>query len=152
MCGASVTLLSASPASDAGNATQKVVESFFKSIGCTIFIAESQMEVASVICHGSPAFMALFCDAIVDGAVAGGLPRPQAEAMAALAVPSFLNLLRKGKGWKRPSEVRETICAYPGPTTIGAILDLEKGGIRGSISGAVRDAMLAARLTEKDGG
>lgn len=128
----------------------EIVESFFQCVGGITHIAESQMDAASVVCGASPAFMALFCDAVIDGAVAGGLPRSQAEAMTAQALASTAALLAADGGGKRPSEVRENVCANPG-ITIGGILDLEKGGVRGSISGAVRDSILAARsLGRKD--
>lgn len=125
-------------------ATIELVDSFFQAVGGVTHIPESQMDAASVVCGASPAFMALFCDAIIDGAVAGGLPRAQAEAMTAQALASTAALLAADGGGKRPSEVRENVCANPG-ITIGGILNLEKGGVRGSISGAVRDAILAAR-------
>ncbi|KAJ0120901.1 hypothetical protein J7T55_015639 [Diaporthe amygdali] len=117
----------------------EIVESFFQCVGGITHITESQMDAA------------FFCDAIIDGAVAGGLPRGQAEAMTAQALASTAALLAADGGGKRPSEVRENVCANPG-ITIGGILDLEKGGVRGSISGAVRDSILAARsLGRKDG-
>lgn len=124
--------------------TIRLVDSFFQAVGGITHIPESQMDAASVVCGASPAFMAMFCDAIIDGAVAGGLPRAQAEIMTAQALASTASLLAADGGGKKPSEVRENICANPG-ITIGGILNLEKGGVRGSISGAVRDAILAAR-------
>lgn len=126
------------------NNTIELVDSFFQAVGGITHIPESQMDAASVVCGASPAFMAMFCDAIIDGAVAGGLPRAQAEIMTAQALASTAALLAADGGGKRPSEVRENVCANPG-ITIGGILNLEKGGVRGSISGAVRDAILAAR-------
>lgn len=99
------------------------------------------MDAASVVCGSSPAFMALVCDAIIDGAVAGGLPRAQAESMTAQAAASTAVFLASSGGRKRPSEMRETFCASAGVTTQG-ILELEMGGVRGSISGAVREAIL----------
>lgn len=135
--------------------TIELVDSFFQAVGGITHIPESQMDAASVVCGASPAFMALFCDAIIDGAVAGGLPRAQAEAMTAQALASTAALMNGGgggkkRGGKKPSELRENVCANPG-ITIGGILDLEKGGVRGSISGAVRDSILAARsLSSKE--
>lgn len=129
----------------------EIVDSFFQCVGGITHIPESQMDAASVVCGASPAFMALFCDAIIDGAVAGGLPRVQAEAMTAQAMASTAALLAADGGGEIPSEVRENVCANPG-ITIGGILELEKGGVRGSIAGAVRDSIRAARsMGKKDG-
>lgn len=124
-----------------GTSTARLICSFFECVGAFTLIPESQMDAASVVCGSSPAFMALFCDAIIDGAVAGGLPRAQAEVMTAQAVVSTVALLVADGGKKRPSEVREDACASEG-VTIQGILDLEMSGVRGSISGAVREATL----------
>lgn len=142
--GASATSITLSIDPAPPDNTIEVVDSFFQAVGGITHIPESQMDAASVVCGASPAFMALFSDAIIDGAVAGGLPRAQAEIMTAQALASTAALLAADGGGKRPSEVRENVCANPG-ITIGGILNLEKGGVRGSISAAVRDSILAAR-------
>ncbi|RYP33931.1 hypothetical protein DL768_011073 [Monosporascus sp. mg162] len=70
------------------NATDraKVVDSSFNRIGKITHILASAMDASSVMCGSAPAFTALFCDAMIDGAVASGLNRKQAESMVALAV------------------------------------------------------------------
>lgn len=118
--------------------------SFFSCVGDVTTVPESQMDAASVVCGKSPAFMALFCDAIIDGAVAGGLRREQAERLTVQAMASTAVLLAADGGTKRPSEVRETMCESQGPP-FGAILEVEMSGVGVSISLAVQEAILAAR-------
>ncbi|KAK7715226.1 hypothetical protein SLS64_003924 [Diaporthe eres] len=93
--------------------------------------------------------MAMFCDAITDGAVAGGLPREQAEAMTSQALASTAALLAADGGEKRPSEVRENVGANPG-ITIGGPLKLEEDGVRDSISEAVRDAIVQTKKMRRN--
>lgn len=125
--------------------------SFFSCVGDVTTVPEFQMDAASLVCGKSPAFMALVCDAIIDGAVAGGLPRKQAERLTVQAMASTAVLLAADGGTKRPSEVRETMCESQGPT-FGATLEMEMGGVGVSISLAVQEAILAARNLGKKGG
>lgn len=146
--GASATIIGVSTDLPTKNGSIRMANSFLGLIGNTCIVPESQMDAASVVCGGTPAFIALFCDAIVDGAVAGGLPRAMAQKMTSQALESTAALLT---GWTRPGEVRENVYANP-ETTIKVLLDILKGGVRESIADAVRDAILASRSPEeKDG-
>lgn len=146
--GASATAVSVSQASPVDKATFRLASSLFECIGFATFVAESQMDAASVVCQASPALTSLFCDAIIDGAVAGGLNRDHAEAMTACALASYRALAFPEGSSRKPSQVREKACASPG-ITMAAIMELEKGGARGIISGAVRDTILATGFLEK---
>lgn len=149
--GASGTAVCVSRASPVDEATLRLAHSFFKCIGFATSVAESQMDAASVVCQASPALIALFCDAIIDGAVAGGLNRAQAEAMTANALGSYQALASEEGRSRKPSEVREKACASRG-IPMWAIMELEKGGARGLISGAVRDTILTSEFLGKRNG
>lgn len=84
-----------------------------------------------------PAFVDLFVEALSDGAVACGLPRNQAIAIASqMVVGSAKLLLESGK---HPGELKDAVCS-PGGTTIQGVRVLEEKGFRG----ATMDALIAA--------
>ena len=84
-----------------------------------------------------PAFVDLFVEALADGAVASGLPRNQALAIASqMVVGSAKLLLESGK---HPGELKDAVCS-PGGTTIQGVRVLEQKGFRGT----VMDALIAA--------
>ena len=79
----------------------------------------------------------LFVEALSDGAVACGLPRNQAIAIASqMVVGSAKLLLESGK---HPGELKDAVCS-PGGTTIQGVRVLEEKGFRGT----TMDALIAA--------
>jgi pyrroline-5-carboxylate reductase len=117
-----------------------LVDSFFLSVGSIYHFPEPLIDSAAVLYGEAPAFFALFCDAIVDGAVVGGLNRGQAERMTVKALEGTSDMLSI---LEKPSSMREKLCASPGNTS-ECIMALERGGVRGKISTAMWDCMLAA--------
>lgn len=117
-----------------------LVNSFFLSVGTINHFPESQIDGAAVVFGATPAFMALFCEAIIEGAVAGGLSRAPAERMTVRALAGMSDILSMPL---KPYSVREKLCANPGNTTEG-VMALEKAGVRGKISAAMWDCMSAA--------
>lgn len=110
--GASPTIISVSPNSRANGQTLGYLNSLFKTVGTVTYLDESLMDAAATICRGTPTFLALVCEAIIDGAVAGGLPRSQAQSMTEQAVGSFRALLTMDHRCKKPSDLRQMIYAF----------------------------------------
>lgn len=123
------------------------VMSFFKFVGSVYRVDEDKMSAASVACGASPAFMALACEGIVDGIVAGGLPREQALAMTAQALAGTAAMMLADKS---PSQVREEVCASS-EIAMQGIIPLKGGIVRESLSLAVVESMATAQdLEQKD--
>jgi pyrroline-5-carboxylate reductase len=61
----------------------QLVEWIFTRIGCVVHLPPSNMDVSTALCGSGPAFLALMLEALADGAVAMGLPRAEAQLMAA---------------------------------------------------------------------
>ncbi|KAH8672610.1 putative pyrroline-5-carboxylate reductase [Tricladium varicosporioides] len=120
--------------------TIKLVDSIFEQIGSIIHLPASQMDACTALCGSTPAFIALFCDSLIDGAVASGVPRGMAQFMTIQTLLGTATLLQNGQ---RPSTLREDVCAQPG-CTIEGIMTLEQGGIRGIVSKAMRDTIMTA--------
>ena len=118
----------------------ELVDSVFEGIGKIAHVPASSMNACTALCGSTPAFIALFTDALIDGAVVAGVSRSAAEAMAVQVLSSTAALLQNGQ---RPSTLRENVCASPG-CTIEGIMTLEQGGVRGATAKAMRDAIVAA--------
>lgn len=98
------------------------------------------MDVSTALCGSGPAFLSLFLEALADGAVAMGLPRAEAQLMAAQTMRGTAGLVLEGE---HPALVREKV-STPGGCTIGGLLVLEEGRVRGSIARGVREATVVA--------
>ncbi|MBA7490667.1 Pyrroline-5-carboxylate reductase [subsurface metagenome] len=112
----------------------------FTRVGRTVTLPPSMMDVSTALCGSGPGFLALFMESLADGAVAMGLPRAEAQLMAAQTMRGTAGLVLNGE---HPALVREKVCT-PGGCTIGGLLELEEGGVRGAVSRSVRKATVVA--------
>lgn len=119
-----------------------LVDAVVGTWGGITHVPAKTMDAATVLCGSTPAFFALFVDALVDGAVAAGVPRYQAQSMAAQALGSTAALLNEGEG-KSPSMLREEVCAMPGCTILGSLV-LDQGGVRAAAARAAKESIEAA--------
>lgn len=63
--------------------TLSLVTWIFKRIGDVVYLPAAKMNASTALCASGPAFFALVLEAAIDGAVAMGLPRAEAQRMAA---------------------------------------------------------------------
>lgn len=112
----------------------------FSKVGKVVRVAPSTMDVCTALCGSGPAFMALIMEAMADGAVAMGLPRAEAQMMAAQTMTGASRLVLNGQ---HPAILREKT-STPGGCTIGGLLVLEDGAVRGHVARAVREATVVA--------
>lgn len=120
--------------------TVKLVDKIFEQIGTIVHLPASQMDACTALCGSTPAYFALFVDALIDGSIVAGVPRDKAQFMAIQALVGTGALLQSGM---RPSALREEVCAMPGCTVAGN-MTLEQGGVRGIIAKAIQDAIIKA--------
>lgn len=118
----------------------KLVEWIFSSIGRTVTLPPHLMDVSTALCGSGPAFFALMLEAAADGAVAMGLPRAEAQVMAAQTMRGTTGLVLNGE---HPAILRDKV-STPGGCTIGGLLVLEEGTVRGAVSRAIREATVVA--------
>ncbi|KAL2164661.1 hypothetical protein VTH06DRAFT_3878 [Thermothelomyces fergusii] len=120
--------------------TLGLVTWIFKRIGDVVFLPPSTMDVCTALCGSGPAFFALMLEAAIDGAVAMGLPRAEAQKMAAQTMKGAAGLVLNGD---HPALLRDKV-STPGGCTIGGLLVLEEGRVRGTVARAVREATVVA--------
>jgi pyrroline-5-carboxylate reductase len=112
----------------------------FSRIGRVVQLPPSAMDASTALCGSGPAFMALILEALADGGVAMGLPRVEAQLMAAQVMKGTAGLVMAGE---HPAILRDKV-STPGGCTIGGLLVLEEGTVRGSVARAVREATVVA--------
>ena len=99
-------------------------------------IEEKLMDAGSATAACSPAFAAMFIEALADGGVLAGLSRADATALAAAALEGTAAMVLAGS---EPAKIKDDVCS-PGGSTIEGVLKLEQAGMRA----AVTDALIAS--------
>ena len=117
-----------------------LVSWMFTRIGRVVHLPPASMDASTALCGSGPAFFALVLEAMADGAVAMGLPRAEAQLMAAQTMKGTAALVLSGE---HPAMVREKV-STPGGCTIGGLLVLEEGSLRGTVARSVREATVVA--------
>ncbi len=120
--------------------TNALVTWIFRQIGDVVHLPASTMDASTALCGSGPAFFALMLEATIDGAVAMGLPRAEAQRMAAQTMRGAAGLVLSGE---HPALLRDKV-STPGGCTIGGLLVLEEGRVRGTVARAVREATVVA--------
>lgn len=120
--------------------TAGLVTWIFRRIGEVVYLPPSTMDASTALCASGPAFFALMLEAAIDGAVAMGLPRAEAQRMAAQTMRGTAGLVLNGD---HPALLRDKV-STPGGCTIGGLLVLEEGRVRGTVARAIREATVVA--------
>jgi len=120
--------------------TSKLIDWIFTRIGKVVHLPSANMDACTALCGSGPAFMALVMDAMADGGVAMGIPRKEAQIMAAQVMKGTSQLVLNGE---HPAVLKDKVTT-PGGCTIGGLMVLEEKGVRGAVSRAVREATVVA--------
>ncbi len=112
----------------------------FTRVGRVVHLPPDKMDASTALCGSGPATFALVLEAITDGAVAMGLPRAEAQMMAAQTMRGCSGLVLNGE---HPAILKDKV-STPGGCTIGGLMVLEEGAVRGSIARSVREATVVA--------
>ena len=141
LIGAGATALHANAQADAE--ARASAESLLASAGSTVWIDdEALMDVVTALSGSGPAYFFLLIEALEDAAVAGGLPR---ETARALAVQTALGAARMAdEDAESPARLRERVTS-PGGTTQAALDAFAHGGLRALVADAVAAATTRGR-------
>jgi pyrroline-5-carboxylate reductase len=118
-----------------------VAESIFSLVGKTVRIPPSLMAATTAVGGSTPAFFAVICDALIDAAVAVGVPRPMAHTMIFQSMLGTATMMRDGL---HPALLRDQGTSPEG-CTIGGLMVMEEAAIRGHMGKALREAVTIAR-------
>lgn len=122
----------------------ELVETMFNSCGITERILEPQLDAATGIAGSGPSYVALFMEALADGAVKQGLPRDLALRLAAHTVEGAARMCTEAGGGMHPAILKDRVCS-PGGTSIHGVTELENHGVRKAIIAAVAGAAKRSR-------
>ena len=110
--------------------------------GSVVKMEEEQIDAASAVTGCGPAFLCVFLEAMIDGAVQCGLPRAQAEQFVLKTALGTAKLsLETGQNL---ALLREAVCS-PAGSTIAGVSALEKGAVRFAMMEAVRAAYVRTK-------
>jgi len=121
----------------AGEEHLRRAEELLRPVGKVLRIPESQQDAATALSGSGPAYVYFLVEAMVDAGILLGMPRGTALEMVTQAVYGAATMLRESG--EHPVILREAVTS-PGGTTISAIRELEKHGVRAAFLAAIEAA------------
>jgi len=121
----------------ADESDEKAVRMMFEAVGKIYTVAENLLSAVTGVSGSGPAYIFMVIEALADGGVKAGLPRDISQALAAQTVlGSAKMVLETGK---HPGQLKDMVTS-PAGTTIAAVHELEKAGVRCAFINAVTAA------------
>lgn len=131
-----------SPGSRATSEDLELALDLFRAVGRAEIVEESLLDAVTALSGSGPAFVAVFLEALADGAVKMGLPRSLALEFAGQTLLGTAQLLLEKN--LHPGLLKDLV-ASPGGTTIHGLQALEQGAFRAAVMGAIEAATWRAR-------
>ena len=128
--------------STATDADQKISEDIFSAVGKVFPVGENSLNAVTGLSGSGPAFIYLVMEALSDGGVEAGLPRPLAQQLAIETMAGAVEMA--SSTGEHPAILREMVTS-PGGTTIAGLAELEKTAVRAAFARAVCSATNRAR-------
>jgi pyrroline-5-carboxylate reductase len=119
-------------------AAQEVLE----HVGRVVQVPEPYMDAVTAVSGSGPAYFALLAEAMIEAGILLGLSREVSTELVVQTMLGTAKLLRD-EGM-HPVELREMVTS-PGGTTIRAIRELERAGVRAAFLNAIQAAMERSR-------
>jgi pyrroline-5-carboxylate reductase len=126
----------------AGEEHLRRAEELLQPVGKVLRIPESQQDAATALSGSGPAYVYYLVESMVDAGILLGMSRAAALEMVTQAVYGAATMLRESG--EHPVILREAVTS-PGGTTISAIRELEKHGVRAAFIAAIEAARDRAR-------
>ena len=115
-----------------------LVTEMLATVGQVVEVPESQQDAVTALSGSGPAYFFFLVEAMIDAGILLGLPRAVAEKLIIQSAVGAAKMLAESD--EHPVILREAVTS-PAGTTINAIRELEKHGVRA----ALLDAIEAAR-------
>jgi len=126
----------------ADDAHLALAEEVLTHVGSVVRVPEPYMDAVTAVSGSGPAYFALLAEAMIEAGILLGLSR---EVSTQLVVQTMLGTARLLRDEHiHPVELREMVTS-PGGTTIRAIRELERAGVRAAFLNAIQAAMQRGR-------
>ncbi|MGW0516662.1 pyrroline-5-carboxylate reductase [Crossiella sp. NPDC003009] len=114
-----------------------LTEAMLAAVGKVVRVPEAQQDAVTALSGSGPAYFFFLVEAMIDAGILLGLPRAvAADLIIQSAVGSAAMLRDSGE---HPVALREAVTS-PAGTTISAIVELEKHGVRAALIAAIEAA------------
>jgi pyrroline-5-carboxylate reductase len=114
--------------------TKELADAIFSSVGPVVWLDEDKLDAVTALSGSGPAYIFLVAEALVDAAVALGLPRDVAETLAFATIEGSGTMLRETG---EPPAVLRAQVTSPGGTTAAALGVLEAMAVRAAFGEAL---------------
>ena len=114
-----------------------LVENIFRAVGVVVFVEEELMNAVTALSGSGPAYVYMVIEALIAGGLKMGLSREVSTRLAEQTVLGAAKLVRETM--LHPAILRDQVIT-PGGTTISAIHELEKHGLRSMLISAIETA------------
>ena len=119
-----------------------LAEDVLAHLGPVVRIPERYMDAVTAVSGSGPAYFALLAEAMIEAGILLGLSREVSTQLVVQTMLGTAKLLRDEQ--MHPVELREAVTS-PGGTTIRAIRELERSGVRAAFLNAIQAAMERSR-------
>jgi pyrroline-5-carboxylate reductase len=126
-----------SPGSHASAEHLATVEKMLGSVGRVVHLPESQQDAVTALSGSGPAYFFYLVEAMIDAGILLGLPRAVAADLIVQSAYGAAVMMRESGD--HPVILREAVTS-PGGTTIAAVRELERHGVRAALLAAIEAA------------
>ena len=121
----------------AGDEHLTLVEELLATVGKVARVPETQQDAVTALSGSGPAYFFYLVEAMIDAGILLGLPRTlAADLIVQTALGAAVMLRDSGE---HPVQLREAVTS-PGGTTIAAVRELERHGVRAALIAAIEAA------------
>ncbi|GAA3889581.1 pyrroline-5-carboxylate reductase [Saccharothrix violaceirubra] len=121
----------------AGEEHLDLVEELLGTVGKVVRVPESQQDAVTALSGSGPAYFFYLVEAMIDAGILLGIPRELAGSLIIQSAVGAATML--AEGGQHPVILREAVTS-PAGTTIMAIRELEKHGVRAALLAAIEAA------------
>lgn len=122
---------------------KKLARSILKALGKEIYFNEEEyLDKVTAISGSGPAYIYLFAESLIDGAIELGLTKQDAEVLVLQTILGAAHLMDKSD--KTPADLRRNVTSKGG-TTERAIAVFEQNDLAGIVAKAVKAALQRAQ-------
>jgi pyrroline-5-carboxylate reductase len=124
---------------------RQFIDCIFRAVGVAVWVEEELMHAVTALSGSGPAYVYMVIEALIAGGLKMGLSREVSTKLAEQTVLGAAKLVRETM--LHPAILRDQVIT-PGGTTISAVHELERHGLRSMLISAVETA---TRTSERRG-